>query len=68
MPTEFYSRPPSTVGLNPWAAPGTAPVYGEGCGVNGGNPFPNGCNQPNADPNPYGTCCSKNPGGKNYFL
>ena len=26
---------------HPWAAPGTAPIYGEGCGVNGGNP--NGC-------------------------
>ena len=23
---------------NPWGAPGSAPVYGEGCGVNGGNP------------------------------
>ena len=22
---------------NPWNAPGSAPVYGEGCGVNGGN-------------------------------
>ena len=26
---------------NPWAAPGTAPLYGEGCGLNGGNP--DGC-------------------------
>ena len=26
---------------NPWEAPGTAPVFGDGCGVNGGNP--NGC-------------------------
>ena len=22
---------------NPWNAPGSAPLYGEGCGVNGGN-------------------------------
>ena len=22
---------------NPWNAPGSAPVYGEGCGLNGGN-------------------------------
>ena len=26
---------------NPWSAPGTAAVTGEGCGVNGGNP--DGC-------------------------
>ena len=26
---------------NPWEAPGSAPVNGDGCGVNGGNP--NGC-------------------------
>ena len=26
---------------NPWASPGTAPIWGEGCGANGGNPL--GC-------------------------
>ena len=28
-------------GLHPWNSPGAAPVYGEGCGVRGGNP--DGC-------------------------
>ena len=28
-------------GLNPWNSPGAAPVFGNGCGVNGGNQF--GC-------------------------
>ena len=42
----------------PWAAPGTALTYGEGCGLNGGNPYPQGCNHPEVDTNPYGTCCS----------
>ena len=32
---------------NPWGAPGSAPVYGEGCGVNGGNP--NGCGKGKKD-------------------
>ena len=27
--------------LNPWNAPGSAPLYGNGCGANGGNPY--GC-------------------------
>ena len=26
---------------HPWASPGSAPIHGEGCGANGGNP--NGC-------------------------
>ena len=38
---------------HPWAAPGTATVFGEGCGVNGGNP--QGCWE--TDPFPYGHCC-----------
>ena len=42
--------------FNPWGSPGKAPIYGEGCGANGGNP--NGCNGHEADSNPYGTCCS----------
>ena len=25
----------------PWSSPGSAPIFGDGCGVNGGNP--NGC-------------------------
>jgi len=44
---------------NPWAQPGTAPVYGEGCGLNGGNP--NGCQGDQNDSSPFGTCCG---GGK----
>ena len=40
---------------NPWASPGSAPVYGEGCGANGGNP--NGCMLPEVDNRPYGSCC-----------
>ena len=40
---------------NPWSQPGTAPVYGGGCGANGGNP--NGCNGDNEDSAPFGTCC-----------
>ena len=41
---------------HPWGSPGSAPVWGEGCGANGGNP--NGCNYDGEpDPNPYGTCC-----------
>ena len=26
---------------NPWSSPGSAPIVGDGCGVNGGNP--DGC-------------------------
>ena len=26
---------------NPWSSPGSAPIFGDGCGVNGGNP--DGC-------------------------
>ena len=38
---------------HPWTAPGTAPILGEGCGANGGNP--QGCWED--DPLPYGHCC-----------
>ena len=40
LPEEMYSSGPheSYPGLHPWASPGAAWVYGEGCGVNGGNP------------------------------
>ena len=35
-PTHWAWKP------TPWAAPGTAPIHGEGCGANGGNPYPQG--------------------------
>ena len=25
----------------PWSSPGSAPIFGDGCGVNGGNPNAN---------------------------
>ena len=28
----------SEAGLHPWNSPGAAPTYGDGCGLNGGNP------------------------------
>ena len=31
----------SEAGLHPWNSPGAAPTYGDGCGLNGGNP--DGC-------------------------
>ena len=30
-------------GLHPWNSPGAAKTFGNGCGANGGNPFPQGC-------------------------
>ena len=47
LPEDMYDqcahrKPSSEAGLHPWNAPGTAPTFGNGCGVNGGNP--NGCN------------------------
>ena len=50
-----YVKPRKRV--NPWSSPGAAEIYGEGCGVNGGNP--NGCQGHELDTNPYGTCCSQ---------
>ena len=47
---------------NPWAQPGTAPVHGEGCGLNGGNP--NGCQGDYEDSSPFGTCCGGTPTSK----
>ena len=43
LPMDMFDdgKPAGWVLKNPWAAPGSAPVYGEGCGVNGGNP--DGC-------------------------
>ena len=31
----------SPAGKHPWCSPGAAPIFGNGCGANGGNP--NGC-------------------------
>merc|ERR1712066_36064 len=49
------------VSYHPWAQPGRAQIFGDGCGVNGGNP--NGCQGYNTDTNPYGTCCGGGPKG-----
>ena len=38
--------------MHPWSSPGSAPVFGDGCGANGGNP--NGCDGMN---DLFGTCC-----------
>ena len=40
---EMYAQAPrsSHAGLHPWNSPGFAPTYGNGCGLNGGNP--DGC-------------------------
>lgn len=46
------------VGLNPWNAPGSAPIWSNGCGTNGGNPY--GCLQGDDIP---GRCCGHNCGG-----
>ena len=45
LPEGLYSlgRHDSGAGLNPWSSPGAAPVYGNGCGLNGGNP--DGCDR-----------------------
>jgi len=54
LPEEMYSsgRHESYPGLHPWASPGSAWVYGEGCGVNGGNP--EGCDY---EDQVIGRCC-----------
>jgi len=40
------------LGLHPWNSPGSAKIFGNGCGVNGGNP--NGCL---GEDNVFGRCC-----------
>jgi len=58
LPSEFYDQENVKWRKysHPWGSPGSAPVWGEGCGANGGNP--NGCSYDGEpDPNPYGTCC-----------
>lgn len=46
----------------PWQSPGSAPIHGQGCGANGGNPYPMGCQYPGPDTDPYGTKCKWNGG------
>jgi len=75
MPDEMYDdyplNPVEVDGVkrwNPWSQPGSAPVFGQGCGANGGNPdgchgcgvdgiFYGGCKADNVETNPWGTCC-----------
>ena len=48
---------------HPWSSPGTAPVFGNGCGAAGGNPYGCLCQERPAndcygdDNRPYGSCC-----------
>lgn len=60
LPTKMYGKfklsNSSECGNHPWLAPGTAPVWGEGCGANGGNP--NGCD---GLPKLFGRCCGGKP-------
>ena len=50
---------------HPWTSPGTAPVHGNGCGVQGGNPFGCNCKEEGInfcygdDDRAYGSCCGK---------
>lgn len=56
LPIEMYDEgklPSKGKQSHPWASPGSAYEFGEGCGVNGGNP--NGCEGQGKVP--YGTCC-----------
>ena len=44
LPKEFLddsTTNKSPAGKHPWNSPGAAPIFGNGCGANGGNP--NGC-------------------------
>jgi len=55
LPKEFlekFTRSKSPAGKHPWNSPGAAPVFGNGCGANGGNP--NGCI---GDDDVVGRCC-----------
>merc|ERR1712112_132944 len=47
-----WQRRDSEAGLHPWNSPGAAPVFGNGCGLNGGNP--DGCDGEDLT---YGRCC-----------
>ena len=46
LPKKFlddFTRSKSPAGKHPWNSPGAAPIFGNGCGANGGNPLPRGC-------------------------
>ena len=49
--------------LHPWTSPGSAAVFGNGCGAAGGNPYGCLCQERPAnncygdDDRPYGACC-----------
>jgi len=57
--TKTWGLPPRGWRLHPWNAPGSAPVWGNGCGVAGGNP--NGCNRRDTN-DVFGRCCGKTAG------
>jgi len=62
LPSDMYDEgklPGKQRQKHPWASPGSSHAFGEGCGVNGGNP--NGC-EGQGDV-PYGTCCPGPPKG-----
>ena len=51
LPEEFFDdsvRRETKGGLHPWNSPGSAPTFGNGCGVNGGNP--DGCEANGGNP------------------
>ena len=56
LPREMYHDAGNMGKGHPWSAPGTARVFGGGCGVPGGNPW--GCWY--NDQLPYGSCCVVN--------
>ena len=44
-PEDMYDpKPKPWLIKNPWNAPGSALIFGEGCGANGGNPKGHECN------------------------
>jgi len=49
---DAWQRRDSAAGLHPWNSPGAAPTFGNGCGLNGGNP--DGCDGEDLT---YGRCC-----------
>jgi len=57
LPKNFlddFTRSKSPAGKHPWNSPGAAPIFGNGCGANGGNPLPRGCI---GDDDVVGRCC-----------
>jgi len=60
LPKEFFddsAKFKSKAGKHPWCSPGAAPIFGNGCGSNGGNP--NGCI---GEDDVVGRCCGGNAG------